>query len=244
LTVYQNALHAICNDGGEVMRYEGDSKWQSCGRPEQTGQSYAAAVYEGRLHISTWPAGMVFRQEATGEWAKLGRVGYNMEVMGMNVYNGKLYAGVLPMGDVHRLDGNRQWTWMGNLDRSQAPLRRVWSLCVHRGRLFGGTLPSGHVYSFQAGAMATHDQPLKTGWQHIAAVREGEHLRLYINGKPAASSPRFPRSHFHLSNDRPLVIGFGQSTYFRGLMSDLRIYRRALAAGEVCRLALPTRTEP
>ena len=81
--------------------------------------------------------------------------------------------------------------------------------------------------------MATSDQTLAPGWQHITAVREGGRLRLYIGGQSAAESSTFQPRDYDLSNDHPLRIGFGIGHPFRGAMSDLRLYNRALTPREI-----------
>jgi hypothetical protein len=129
------------------------------------------------------------------------------------------------------------FTLVGTLDTTpMVYLRRVWSMAVFQGKLFAGTLPSGRVWSFEAGRMATSDHPLPTGWHHLAAVREGNHLRLYVDGNLAAVSTSFNPSDYDLSNDQPLRIGFSVGHRFRGAMSDLRIYERAVTEEEVGQL--------
>jgi len=179
----------------------------------------------------------LFRYDGEQSWTNMGRTGYEREIMALALYNGKLYAGSLPMANAWRLD-REGWAFVGNVDNTPtAYLRRLWSLAVYQGKLFGGTLPSGHVFSLEAGRMAGSDQALASGWRHIAAVREGRCLRLYLDGRSAAESAAFNPSDYDLSNDQPLRIGFGVGHPFRGAMSDLRLYNRALVPREVARLA-------
>lgn len=235
LLEHRGQLHALFNGGGDVWRYDGKN-WDSIGKLEETTQTYGASMYQGKLHVATWPNALVLREDAPGVWVNTGRLGFNMEVMGMAVYNGKLYAGVLPMGDVHRYEENH-WSWSGNLDSSRVILKRVWSMCVAKGDLFAGTLPSGRVYRRRQGAMATVDRSLSPGWRHIAAVRKGGLLTLYIDGKEAARSPSFNSRKLMLDNDLPLRVGTGQHAPFNGLMSDLRLYNRAVTQSEIRGLA-------
>jgi hypothetical protein len=65
------------------------------------------------------------------------------------------------------------------------------------------------------------------------AVKTGHQLKLFLNGKLAGASSSFDAGRFHLSNDKPLLIGFGARNYFAGFMKDLRIYDRALDRAEV-----------
>jgi hypothetical protein len=156
--------------------------------------------------------------------------------MGMAMYNGKVYLGALPMASVWRMDGER-FTFMGTLDHASAPLRRVWSIAVFGGRLYAGTLPSGHVHSFGAGRLATWDRTFPAGWHHVAAVKRAGRLALYVDGRTVAWSEPFHAGEYDLSTDRPLQIGFGAYEHFHGLLSDVRLYRRALDEAEIGQLA-------
>jgi hypothetical protein len=109
-------------------------------------------------------------------------------------------------------------------------------MAVFKGRLFSGAFPSGHVRSFEAGKVVSYDRELKHGWRHIAAVKTGGKLKLFIDGKRAAESEAFDANSFDLTNDAPLQIGFGQYNYFNGRIRDVRLYRRALTESEVNQL--------
>ena len=235
-TVFDGELYTLVN-GGSVLRYAGNSTWEPCGGPEGSTQTYGSAIYDGQLHVSTWPEGEVHRYEGGQEWTNLGRVGYEREIMAMAVYQQKVYVGSLPTASVYRMDpGN--FAFVGNLDCSPSVcLRRVWSMAVHKGQLFAGTLPSGHVHSLQAGAMATSSRSLPTGWHHLATVRHGDRLHLYVDGRHEASSRSLNPLEYDLDTDQPLLIGSGAHAPFCGAMSELRLYGRALSATEVRELA-------
>ena len=126
---------------------------------------------------------------------------------------------------------------MGTLDHTPAPLRRVWSMAVYAGRLYGGTLPSGHVLSLGAGKMVSWDQHLPHGLAPRRG-RQGGGAAQAVRRR-AAPSPSPRRSYpgdYDLSNERPLRIGAGPHEHFDGLMSDVRVYRRALEDREIGRL--------
>jgi hypothetical protein len=129
------------------------------------------------------------------------------------------------------------WTSTGRLDTTpDVRYRRAWTMAVFQGRLFCGTLPSGHVYAFEAGSNVTLDRELEPGWRHLAAVRVGGVLKLYVDGRSATSSVPAPAGE-DISNDKPLTIGFGAQDYFHGALSGLRLYRRALSEAEIGALA-------
>ena len=235
LAVYKRALYALVN-GGEVLRYLSGEKWEDCGTPTGSTQTYGAATYEGNLYVGTWPGGDVQRYDGVQTWTNAGRAGEEKEVMGMALYNQKVYVGSLPLANVWRMDNNGL-TFVGNIDNTpDVTYRRAWSMAVYNGRLFSGTLPSGHVWSFQAGRMATYDRALPTGWHHVVAVREQNHLKLYIDGQLIATSKAFNPADYDLTNDCPLTIGFGAHTYFHGIMRGLRLYNRVLTENEIGQL--------
>ena len=230
-TVFQGKLYTLVN-GGPILRYEGDNQWTDCGKPDTSRQTYSAAIYQNELYVGTWPEGEVYRYDGDKGWLRLPRVGYEREIMGMAMYNGKMYAGTLPMANVFRMDGD-WFSFVGNVDDAEVQLRRAWSMAVWNGRLFVGTLPQGRLRSYQAGAMATVDRPLDTGWRHIAAVRDCDQLRIYIDGQIAAASTRFSPQTFNITTDLPIRIGQGQHVTLDGALSDLRVHGKALNPQEI-----------
>ena len=60
---------------------------------------------------------------------------------------------------------------------------------------------------------------------------------LYVDGREV-SRARLPADRpFDVDNDRPLLLGRGQHDHLRGRMIDVRLYRGALTAEEVSKLA-------
>ena len=120
---------------------------------------------------------------------------------------------------------------------------RVTCLTAFEGKLFAATgscqgraldapvdNSMGRVFSLQAGQVVTHERDLGDSWTHLAAIRHGRELRLYINGKLVATSQLREAPLFDLTSDRPLRIGFGSQNYFSGAIADLRLYQGALEA--------------
>jgi hypothetical protein len=89
----------------------------------------------------------------------------------------------------------------------------------------------------EAGKVASYDDDLGPGWKHIAAVRSGGLLKLYIDGKLAAKSTSFDPTEYDLTTDRPLRIGFGETEYFAGKMADVRLYKVALDDKQIQQLS-------
>ncbi|HPU35033.1 MAG TPA: hypothetical protein PK184_20255 [Phycisphaerae bacterium] len=237
LSVYNGHLYATSYDDATVCRYGPDGKWTDLPAIPDVTQTYGFIVYEGRLHVTTWPTGSVFQLGPDDQWTNRGRLGDETEVMGVSVYNGQLYAGTLPLAQVYRYDGGTSWTNIGRLDWTPDVLyRRAWSMAVYKGRLYCGTLPSGHVYSIGAGQCVTYDHELKPGWRHLAGVRRGGRLELYVDGELVSESPAVDRP-IDVSVEQPLRIGFGPHDHFRGEIRDVQLFGHALPPATIKRMA-------
>jgi hypothetical protein len=70
----------------------------------------------------------------------------------------------------------------------------------------------------------------------LAAVRQADRLKLYVDGKLVAESVIANPSALDITNEQPLRIGFGGNDYFSGSMSDLRLYGRALTSDEIANI--------
>ena len=125
---------------------------------------------------------------------------------------------------------------------------RVTSLAIHEGKLFAGlgsctsavvdtpVDPAnvlGKVFCMEAGKCVSDDDDLGPGWKHITAVRKGGLLKLYVDGKLTAKSSPFHPSDYDVETDQPLRIGLGQTDYFCGKISEVRVYNRALSAAKI-----------
>ena len=115
--------------------------------------------------------------------------------------------------------------------------RRIWTMAIHGGWLYAGTLPAGHVYRMRAGHVVTLDSELPSGWRHVAAVREGGRLGLFVDGECVGMSEADDLADYSIDTDGPLRIGAGQHDYLNGSLRDVRIYSRALDATELVDLA-------
>lgn len=234
LGVHNGSLFGLSYDEGGFFRYRGGRDWERLGPVPDTTQVYSMMIYQGGLHVGTWPTGSVFRFDGPQQWTHIGRLGEEKEVMGVSVYNGKFYAGTLPLADVYRYDGDSRWTHVGQLDRTpDVKYRRAWAMAVFDGKLFCGVLPSGHVHSLEAGKAVTYDRQLPAGWHHLAAVRDKDRLRLYVDAELVAESAAFDSDAWDLQPGQPLKIGFGQHDYFNGRMRDVRLYGKALNLEQV-----------
>ena len=84
---------------------------------------------------------------------------------------------------------------------------------------------------------ANYERDIGGEWTHLAGVRDGKQLKLYVNGKLSAVSDLRDGPAFDLSNDKPLWIGFGAQNFFTGAMSDVRLYDGPLSDDDVAKLA-------
>jgi hypothetical protein len=115
--------------------------------------------------------------------------------------------------------------WAGGMDD---PLR----ITIDGGRLFA-RLESGNAYS-------TDGVELERGrWTHVAAVKKGRRLVLYVDGKERASTEVPEQVRSRAEN---VALGanpnFGGDEYLHGSLADFRLYARALGAQEVRDLSL------
>ena len=96
----------------------------------------------------------------------------------------------------------------------------------------GSARPTGQVFiGGEQNAASTSSLPLNA-WSHLATTYDGTTLRLYVNGTQVASKAQ--------TGPAPVTTGVlrigGNSIwgeYFRGLIDEVRIYNRALAAAEI-----------
>src|SRR5690606_6918037 len=182
----------------------------------------------------------VYRFDGVKQWTDVGRLGNELEVMGMAVHNGRLIAGTLPLAEVYSYEGDTTWVRMAQLDQTpDVKYRRAWAMAEHAGTLFCSTLPSGRIYGYQAGASVSAPHELGAGWQHVAAIKTGNKLQLYINGKRVNETAIPHPLRFQAASDVPLQIGFGPNDYFNGEIRELRLYNRALKNGEIGLLCIP-----
>jgi hypothetical protein len=261
LRPFQGKLYAASQ--GELWRYDGGQTWVSIGRqPYGIGQVHCMQDVGGELWIGTWPQGYVMRYEGADKWGNVGTLVANSslrcnEIMELGVYNGKVYAATLPKAQVYRYEAPGQWRLLNSLashpnwtTADYHTWSRVLSLTVFQGKLFASTgscvgqagdvdpeQTLGRVYAMQAGAVASHDRDLGNEWTHLAAVRQGKEVRLYVNGQLSATSAAPPGHNFDLTNLCDLTIGYGADGFFRGRISDLRLYDGPLDSNQVQALA-------
>lgn len=228
LAIFRGNLIAGTWPQAKVARYEGGEKWEEIGRVGEDGTEVnSLVVYNGKLYGGSIPRAELCRFDDQPQWTMLRRF-----------YSPEGWNPIPP-----RENG-------GNPTRAQvAEWSRITSMTIHRGRLFAaiGNCTSsskdspadirGTVHSIEAGKSVSFDDELPPGWRHLAAVREGDRLKLYIDGKLAAESSAFLPADYDLTTNESLRIGAGQVDYFHGRMADVRLYSRSLTGDEISSLA-------
>lgn len=88
-------------------------------------------------------------------------------------------------------------------------------------------------------ACAVASEPLTAGWHHLAGVRAGQSVSLYVDGQLAAQvqngpegtiAPNAPLVAGSIGSDQP-VPAVGEN--FTGLLDEMRLYGRALSEEEI-----------
>ncbi len=267
LAVHDGRLYAGLLDPAGVDAFDGTS-WKSLGNPQPPPQKctqiHDMDVYQGKLHVTTWPLGHVMRLEPDDKWTDCGRLGDSIEMNALTVYNGKLYSGSIPRAEVFRYDDGTAWASMrrfldpaGYTFKDSREWARVTSLTIYAGKLFAGMgsctsshldAPAdfrGQVYAMQVGQCVSHDRDIGAGWKHLAAVKRGDRLELFVDGtKVAESAPS--KGAYDLTpgpRGQALRIGFGEKAYFAGKIREVRAYRRALEPAAIARVKAEVRPE-
>jgi hypothetical protein len=94
----------------------------------------------------------------------------------------------------------------------------------------------GRVYSIRAGNCVSYDHDLGGAWRHLTAVRNGNRLELYLDGKLVAKSEA-DSTTYDLSNAAPLRIGFGPTDFFSGRIAEVRLWKAALEDNDIASAA-------
>jgi Concanavalin A-like lectin/glucanases superfamily len=171
------------------------------------------------------------------QWSTHGRYGGAME------FDGK--DDILSVPDSPELDFTEEFTleaWVRpGEDRTWAP---VFAKEIGDGKspnklaywLYGGQSEErpygGTETSTGEECKATGPEPLTQGaWTHVALTYDGAKARLYVNGELVAScnapTPRVTEGALQIGG------GTEQGDYFQGRIDEVRVYNRALNAGEV-----------
>ncbi len=78
----------------------------------------------------------------------------------------------------------------------------------------------------------TKASALRSGWNHVATTYDGVTYRLYANGAEIYSTTSFSGRKPYAGTQQ-VHVGKAGKFYFKGSIDDVRLYARALAAGEI-----------
>jgi hypothetical protein len=261
LAVHAGKLHTAYPQG-EVYAYDGsnwENLGNPLSSLDECNQIHSLGLYRGELYIGSWPKGKVAVRR-DNKWVDLGRLGDATEVIGLTEYNGSLFAGTIPRAELFRLDGPNGWSSVrrlfdppgfepvpvGSGAKEVQDWTRASSLTMYHGKLFVSTATCyrtlidppqdggmrGKVFSFQTGSCVSADRDLGDGWKHVAAVRRGKALQLFVDGAQVASATS-DGPPLDISSEAPLRIGFGPQGYFDGKLREVRLFDRALSDADV-----------
>jgi hypothetical protein len=227
LIVFDGALHAGSWPLGNVSRYEeGDRRWIDLGRMGDSTEVNGLAAYNGKLYAGALPRAEVFRHDGGTSWRSIRR------------FHSPPGWDPVAVEDMERPpDGDlrmREWA-------------RVTSLTEHDGLLFatvtsctGSVIDApadvrGSVHAMRAGVVATSPRSLTPGRHHVAAVRDGDRLSVFVDGRVAASTAA--ALHGSPVTSAPLTVGRGVTGPFGGQVSGFQAFDRALTLRELGGLA-------
>jgi PKD repeat protein len=94
--------------------------------------------------------------------------------------------------------------------------------------------PSAHVFTTAERALRGRPGLRRNRWAHLAMTWNGRTLRVYVDGSQVAAHALGGRAR---TSSGPLRIGGNAiwPEFFKGVIDEVRVYDRALAAGEIAR---------
>ncbi|MEQ7009747.1 LamG-like jellyroll fold domain-containing protein [Actinopolymorpha sp. B17G11] len=227
LDQFDEALHLGSWPLGKVVRWGPRStRWKDLGRLGDSTEVQALASYNGMLYAGAIPRSEVFRYDGDHNWTSVRRFYDRPRWEPLQVCE----VDDTPRGE----RGLREWS-------------RVTSLTQHAGMLFASTgsctgaaadAPAdvrGTVHAMSAGVTATTAHSLEPGRHHIAAVRRGGAVSVYVDGRLAATA------HGEVTGSLATVAGLRVGPdvpgAFRGEVQDFGAYDHALDRREIEELA-------
>lgn len=211
--------------------------WHSLGAPREATEINALQTYNGSLYAGSLPYAEISRYDGGEKWTMIRRL--------------HAPAGWRPSSVRDSGWQSRQEMEAGGDDVPSDDLMREWgratSMVEYDGRLYvstgnctssykdsGEDSRLGAVHAFSVGTVATSRMALAPGRHHVAAVRTGRTVRLFIDGVLAASCSG--------NIEGEISLGPSAARSSHGLRDGFW-HDRALSGTEVARLARSTREE-
>ena len=184
LCVYNGKLYGGGYYSKKVYVFDGNNTWNEAGLLNGAGSYILSfAVYKGQLYAGTGSGttSNVFRYDGNASWSQVGELG--SWIASMIVYNGNLYAGTSNAGaSIYRYESDNNWIKVANL----GSMDQVWSMAGNDGKIFiGAGNPFGNfskVFSLGKGVACYSNQKIKNKFSHVAALYDGNQLKVFING--------------------------------------------------------------
>lgn len=211
---------------GHVRRLEA-GKWVSLGGPAGATEINGLQLFGGMLYAGALPYAELSRYDGSSGWTSIRRFNEPDDGALMDVAS----SGWQSRQDMAAADGD------GPDDSFMRDWGRVTSMVEHDGRLFLSTGNStssyddspektvlGRVFALAVGTVATTARALSPGRHHVAAVRDGAAVSLYVDSRVAA--------HAAGVLDEPFAMPDGVVRRIGGL-SGARWFDRALTEREV-----------
>ncbi len=231
LTVFRGDLHAGHWPLGRVSRWNSNRRrWEQTGRLGDSTEINALSVFNGKLYAGALPRAEVFRYECDGDWTSLRRF-----------RDAPRWRPVLVREMERPPHGDRRLREWG----------RATSLTQHEGLLFasitsctGAAVDSpidarGSVYGLQAGLVATTPRSLDPGWHHVAGVRRGGRVTIFVDGRQAATNSGDVTGS--VATEAALRIGQDEAGVYPGERHGFVAADRAYDATDVARMMIGTR---
>lgn len=193
-------LHSFARPGGHLavgtwplghVRRREAGTWVSLGGPAGATEINGLQLYNGMLYAGALPYAELSRYDAALGWTAIRRFNEPGDGALVDIAS----SGWQSRQDMAAADG----------DEADDSFMRAWgrvtSMVEHDGRLFLSTGNStssyddspdkadlGRVFAMSAGTVATTAQALPPGRHHVAAVRDGARVSLYVDGRVAATA--------------------------------------------------------
>ncbi|HYF00420.1 MAG TPA: LamG domain-containing protein, partial [Planctomycetota bacterium] len=126
------------------------------------------------------------------------------------------------------------WVWLGETPKGR--WRGVVTKSREEAPWYGLWLDPQGRWIIGASGDAVVGPEGRKGWQHVAAVQDADGRKLYIDGKLAGQGKAMPGT-----GPGPMILGGagGVEEYLPGALGEVRLYRKALTADDVQKLAAP-----
>lgn len=209
--------------------------WHSLGGPYDATEINALQTYNGSLYAGSLPYAEVSRYDGAEKWTTIRRLhapaGWRASIIRESGWQSRQEmeeGGDNPTSD----DLMREWGRATSMVEYEGRLYVSTGNCTSSYQDSGDDSRLGAVHALSVGTVATSRASLTPGRHHVAAIRAGRTVQLFVDGELAASCTG--------DIDGEISLGSGATRSSHGL-SDGCWYDFALSSTEVARIARSTR---